>query len=62
MKISQSCRNMKFKFIKLKEELNFNEIHFFVFDEFRIGQNKNYCWENVISAINKSDKKFVIEI
>ena len=42
--------------------LGINEIHFFVFDEFRIGQNKNYCWENVISAINKSDKKFVIEI
>ena len=42
--------------------IDINEIHFFVFDEFRIGQNKNYCWENVISAINKSDKKFVIEI
>ena len=42
--------------------LDINEIHFFVFDEFRIGQNKNYCWENVISTINKSDKKVVIEI
>lgn len=41
--------------------LDINEIHFFVFDEFRIGQNKNYCWENVISAINKC-RNFSIKI
>lgn len=44
------------------KKLGINEIHIFGFDEFEIGQNKNYCWKNVIAAIKKCDNNFVIKL
>ncbi len=42
--------------------LGINEINIFGFDEFEIGQNKNYCWKNVIAAIKKCDNNFVVKL
>jgi hypothetical protein len=42
--------------------LKINEVYFCVFEEFKIEENKNYCWKNVNSAINKCSNNFILEI
>uniref|UniRef100_UPI004049D709 hypothetical protein n=1 Tax=Flavobacterium sp. TaxID=239 RepID=UPI004049D709 len=50
------------KIINQLKILGIDKLHFFVFGEFELGKNKNYCWKNVIPAINKCNDHFEIII
>ncbi|MFM7895032.1 MAG: hypothetical protein ACKO8L_03655, partial [Flavobacterium sp.] len=50
------------KIINQLKILGIDKLHFFVFGEFKLGENKNYCWNNVISVINKYNNRFEIII
>ena len=50
------------KIINQLKILGIDKLHFFVFGEFELGKNKNYCWKNVIPAINKCNNHFEIII
>ncbi|MCO6174318.1 hypothetical protein NHF50_04600 [Flavobacterium sp. NRK F10] len=50
------------KIINQLKILGIDKLHIFVFGEFELGENKNYCWKNVIPAINKCNNHFEIII
>jgi hypothetical protein len=42
--------------------LEIDQVHFCVFNEFKISENSNYCWRNVKSAILNCKNNFVIDL
>ncbi len=66
LQLNQEKQLIKIEFFKSifnhLKALEIDQVHFCVFNEFKLSENSNYCWRNVKSAILNCKNHFVIDI